>query len=110
MIPPLAGIIIADYYVVNKGHYMPLEKCRFIKFNPVPWMSWSISVLIVFLLVYFTPGVTESIPAPFIGIVLGALFHIIFMKITGIKVNIADEEPSHKENNESEWKHAPQGH
>ena len=92
VIPPLAGIILADYFIVNKGRYAPLEKSKFVKWNPVPWISWIISVIIVFALVNFLPDVVENIPAPFIGIVLGALFHTLLMKASKIKVNLAEME------------------
>lgn len=92
VIPPLAGIIIADYFVVNKGHYIPLDKSRFVKWNPIPWISWVISVIIVFTLVGFAPEILENVPAPFIGIVLGALFHTILMKVTKTKVNLTEME------------------
>lgn len=92
VIPPLAGIILADYYIVNKGRYADLAKSKFIAWNPIPWISWGISVVIVFALVNFTPAVTENVPAPFIGIVLGALFHSVLMKVTKTKVNLAQTE------------------
>ena len=87
VIPPLAGII-----VVNKGRYLPLEKSRFVAWNPIPWISWVVSVIIVFTLAAVAPRVQENIPAPFIGIVLGAVFHIILMKATKTKVNLAETE------------------
>ena len=90
VIPPLAGIIVADYFVVNKGRYLPLEKSRFVAWNPIPWISWVVSVIIVFTLAAVAPRVQENIPAPFIGIVLGAVFHIILMKATKTKGNLAE--------------------
>lgn len=87
VIPPLAGII-----VVNKGRYLPLEKSRFVAWNPIPWISWVVSVIIVFTLAAVAPRVQENIPAPCIGIVLGAVFHIILMKATKTKVNLAETE------------------
>lgn len=92
VIPPLAGIIVADYFVVNKGRYLPLEKSRFVAWNPIPWISWVVSVIIVFTLAAVAPRVQENIPAPFTGIVLGAVFHIILMKATKTKVNLAETE------------------
>lgn len=92
VIPPLAGIIVADYFVVNKGRYLPLEKSRFVAWNPIPWISWVVSVIIVFTLAAVAPRVQENIPAPFIGIVLGAVFHIILMKATKTRVNLAETE------------------
>ena len=87
VIPPLAGII-----VVNKGRYLPLEKSRFVAWNPIPWISWVVSVIIVFTLAAVAPRVQENISAPFIVIVLGAVFHIILMKATKTKVNLAETE------------------
>ena len=49
VVPPLAGIIIADYFLVHKGKYSPLNKTKFVKWNFVPWLSWAVSVVIVFL-------------------------------------------------------------
>lgn len=92
VIPPLAGIILADYYIVNKGRYVALAKSKFIAWNPIPWISWGISVVIVFALVNFAPAVTENVPAPFIGIVLGAVFHSVLMKVTKTQVNLAQTE------------------
>ena len=88
VIPPLAGIIVADYFVVNKGRYLPLEKSRFVAWNPIPWISWVVSVIIVFTLAAVAPRVQENIP----GIVLGAVFHIILMKATKTRVNLAETE------------------
>ena len=92
MIPPLAGIIIADYFIVNKARYIPLDKSRFVKWNPIPWISWIISVVIVFALSAFVPTLLENVPAPFIGIVLGAIFHTVLMKVTKTTVNLAETE------------------
>ena len=92
VIPPLAGIILADYFIVNKGRYLALEKSKFIRWNPVPWISWLLSVIIVFALVSLLPAVVANIPAPFIGIVLGAVFHTVLMKVTGIRVNLKETE------------------
>ena len=92
VIPPLAGIILADYFIVNKGRYLALEKSKFIRWNPVPWISWLVSVIIVFALVSLLPAVVANIPAPFIGIVLGAVFHTVLMKVTGIRVNLKETE------------------
>ncbi|MCI8537792.1 MAG: allantoin permease [Oscillospiraceae bacterium] len=92
VIPPLAGIILADYFIVNRGRYAPLDQSKFTAWNPIPWISWGISVAIVFALTAWAPGVIENIPAPFTGIVLGALFHTILMKATKTKVNLSEEE------------------
>lgn len=92
VIPPLAGIILADYFIVNRGKYAPLDQSKFAAWNPIPWISWGISVAIVFALSAWAPGILENVPAPFIGIVLGALFHTILMKVTKTRVNLSEEE------------------
>lgn len=79
VVPPLAGIIIADYFLVHKGHYIPLEKAKFAKWNAIPWISWAVSVAIVFLVPWGLASVN--------GIVLGALFHTTLMLITKKKVS-----------------------
>ncbi len=64
VIPPLAGIIVADYFVVNKGRYLPLEKSRFVAWNPIPWISWVVSVIIVFTLAAVAPPGPGEHPRP----------------------------------------------
>ncbi len=79
VVPPLAGIIIADYFLVHKGHYIPLDKAKFAKWNIIPWVSWAVSVAIVFLVPWGLASVN--------GIVLGALFHTVLMLATKKKVS-----------------------
>lgn len=83
VVPPLAGIIIADYFLVHKGKYSPLDKTKFVKWNFVPWISWAVSVVIVFLVPWGLPSLN--------GIVLGALFHTVLMLLT--KQKVAQEAP-----------------
>ena len=83
VVPPLAGIIIADYFLVHKGKYSPLDKTKFVKWNFVPWISWAVSVAIVFLVPWGLPSLN--------GIVLGALFHTVLMLAT--KQKVAQEAP-----------------
>lgn len=90
VVPPLAGIIIADYFLVHKGKYSPLDKTKFVKWNFVPWLSWAVSVVIVFLVPWGLPSLN--------GIVLGALFHTVLMLVTKQKVSQEAEEEIVEEN------------
>lgn len=48
IVPPLAGIILADYYFVHKGHYGDLESAKKINWNFAPWVTWAITLVFVF--------------------------------------------------------------
>ena len=40
IVPPLAGIILSNYYIVNKRVYPDLDSDSIKDWDLVPWISW----------------------------------------------------------------------
>lgn len=73
-IPPLPGIILADYYLINKGNYINLSHCKIAPWNIIAWIAWILSAVIVM--------VVDFGFAPLNGIILGSLIYTVLMKLT----------------------------
>ena len=75
VIPPLAGIIIADYFILNKGRYEALETVKFKKWNINAFLTWGISLVLSFAMPVGLPALTSLISSiiifPILSIVLG---------------------------------------
>lgn len=78
VVPPLAGVILVDFYLLNKKHYPVLEETEFKSFNAMTWISWIISIVLANVLPIGLPSLT--------GLVLGGIIYFILMKVTGKKV------------------------
>ena len=78
VIPPLAGIILADYFIVHRGNYPSFEKCKFIKWNIVPWVTWIVSALLANKIPFGLPSLN--------GIILGILIYSVIMAVSKKKV------------------------
>lgn len=78
IVPPLAGIILADFYIVNKGNYKELRKANLKKWSIIPWLTWAITLVVVYTLIGFF-GTNESLLTRVFG--LPALNGIIFAMI-----------------------------
>ena len=78
VVPPLAGVILVDFYLLNKKHYPVLEETEFKSFNVMTWISWIISIVLANVLPIGLPSLT--------GLVLGGIIYFILMKVTGKKV------------------------
>lgn len=78
VVPPLAGIILADYYFVHKGRYDSLEKAEEMSYSLAPWLTWAISLVFVFMIDW---GLTALN-----GIVISMLLYPILHKVcnTGV--------------------------
>ncbi|MDO5715853.1 MAG: cytosine permease [Tissierellia bacterium] len=48
IVPPLAGIILADYYIVHKGNYDHLDSAKKMDWNLAPWITWAVTLIFVF--------------------------------------------------------------
>ena len=71
IVPPLPGIIIADYYILNKSSYKKTD--TFKNWNINAWIAWGFSIIVV---------ISVNIGfAPLNGIILGALSYIFLMKL-----------------------------
>ena len=78
VVPPLAGIILVDFYLLHKKNYPLLEETEFKGFNAMTWISWVVSIVLANVLPIGLPSLT--------GLVLGGIIYFILMKVTGKKV------------------------
>ena len=78
VVPPLAGIILVDFYLLHKKNYPMLEETEFKGFNAMTWISWVVSIVLANVLPIGLPSLT--------GLVLGGIIYFILMKVTGKKV------------------------
>ena len=84
--PPLSGIILSDYFLVHKGSYPSYDKAQFCKWNPVPWITWAISIALVYMVPFGLPSLN--------GILLGSVIHTVLMALSKQRIagNTAAEE------------------
>lgn len=81
VVPPLAGIILADYFLVNKGKYEDLDHCSFASWNPLTWVTWGISLAAACFLPFGLPSLT--------GIICAVIIYPVLMKVFHGKVAVA---------------------
>ena len=75
IVPPLAGIILADYFIIHRGRYGSLESAAFAKWNAIPWISWVVSAVLVYVIPWGLPSLNS--------LVLGAVLYIVLSLVTG---------------------------
>lgn len=80
IVPPLAGIILADFYIVHKGHYEALDSAKLKDWTLAPWLTWAIAYGIVYLLERAAFG----LPA-LNGIIIAVILYPILNKFFGQK-------------------------
>ena len=81
IVPPLCGIILADFYLVHRGKYIDYNKATFKKWNLVPWITWAIALVGI----KFMPFGLASLN----GIIIGALLYTLITYI--VKPNVVSE-------------------
>ncbi len=74
VIPPLAGIIISDYFILNKGKYESLESVKFKKWNIYAFLTWAISLILSFIIPVGLPALTSLISSIIIFPILSIIF------------------------------------
>ena len=77
IVPPLAGIILADYFIIHRGSYGSLESAAFARWNAIPWISWIVSAVLVYVIPWGLPSLNS--------LVLGAIFYVVLMLAFGKK-------------------------
>ena len=77
IVPPLAGIILADYFIIHRGSYGSLESAAFARWNAIPWISWIVSAVLVYVIPWGLPSLNS--------LVLGAVFYVVLMLAFGKK-------------------------
>lgn len=73
IIPPIGGVIIADYWIYRKGHYPLLSDVTLPKFNYCGLISYASGSLVA----YFSPWI-----APLIGIAVSAVIYALLIRLT----------------------------
>ena len=73
IVPPLAGIIFSDYYLVKKGVYKKVSDITLTAWNIPAWLTWAASLAIVYTLPMGQPSVT--------GIIAAVVIYTILMKV-----------------------------
>ena len=71
--PSIGGVIIADYFIINKGKYKDFEKASFKGVNMIGIIAWALGVLAA----HFLPGITP-INAVVTSIISYAMFTVAF--------------------------------
>lgn len=74
IVPPLPGIILADYFIIHKGEYKDLGSVKFAQFNAVSWLTWAIALAGVYLIPFGLPALK--------GLVIGGVLYPVLMKAT----------------------------
>nr|WP_307992596.1 cytosine permease [uncultured Niameybacter sp.] len=66
--PSIGGVIIADYFFINKGKYKDFEEAKFKGVNKVGIIAWALGVLAA----HFLPGITpiNAVVTAIVGYVL----------------------------------------
>ena len=85
IVPPLAGIIFSDYYLVKKGVYKKVSDKTLAKWNAPAWITWAISIALVYMIPFGLPSLN--------GIILGAVLYTALMAVSKQRVttNLAEE-------------------
>ncbi|MHC1746800.1 MAG: cytosine permease [Cellulosilyticaceae bacterium] len=78
VIPPLAGIIIADYYIINKGTYEAFNTAKFKKWNIWAFATWLIALTLSFVL----PGL------PALTSLISSIIIFPILTVLGSKLNV----------------------
>ena len=78
IVPPLSGIILSDYFFVHKGKYPRLENTSFKSFNAIPWITWAIALVLIYVIPFGLPSLN--------GIVIGGILYPFLMKFTKTSV------------------------
>ncbi|ELY6086709.1 cytosine permease [Cronobacter sakazakii] len=72
IIPPVGGVIIADYVFHHRGRYPALSEARLPRFNYAGLAAYSLGALTA----YFSPWV-----APLVGIAVSAASYLLFVRL-----------------------------
>ena len=71
----MAGIILADYFIIHRGKYGSLDSAVFVKWNAIPWISWVVSAVLVYVIPWGLPSLNS--------LVLGALLYVVLSLVAG---------------------------
>lgn len=74
IIPPIGGVILADYWLLRAGRYPLLAEARLARFNYPGLAAYGVGALTA----YFSPWV-----APLVGIALSTLVYLVLSRLLG---------------------------
>ena len=75
VIPPLAGIIIADYFIVKRGKFPPLSEYKFLNWNISAFLTWGIALVLSFVLPFLLPAINSLVSSIIIYPILEMIIH-----------------------------------
>lgn len=78
VVPPLAGVIISDFYLINKSNYPALDKYQFVGFNHNALIAW----LCASATAWFIPWGIQAVNALLVAFVV----YTLLMKLSGYQV------------------------
>jgi len=81
-IPPIGGVILADYFIVNKNKYINFDKTTFKNVNSIAVVSWFIGSVAA----KFIPGIT-----PVYGVLGAAISHVVLSKLSNATAIVSKE-------------------
>lgn len=68
LMPSIGGVIIADYFILKKRHYLPMENMIFTAVNKVAIIAWALGSIAA----HFMPGI-----APINSVVVAVLAYVL---------------------------------
>lgn len=80
VVPPLAGIIISDYFILNKGKYEIFSNMKFKNWNISSFLTWGISLTLSFIIPFGLPALTSLITSIVIFPILSKLLEKLRLK------------------------------
>ncbi len=80
IVPPLPGIILADYFIIHKGNYKDLGVVKFSQFNMIAWLTWGLALAGVYLIPFGLPALK--------GLIIGGILYPVLMKVTNKQVAV----------------------
>lgn len=78
IVPPLPGIILADYFIIHRGEYKDLSSVKFSQFNAIAWITWAVALAGVYLIPFGLPALK--------GLIIGGVLYPVLMKVTNKQV------------------------
>ncbi|MGL4736994.1 MAG: cytosine permease [Cellulosilyticaceae bacterium] len=85
IVPPLAGIIIADYFIVNKGQFESLETVSFKKWNAPAFITWGVALILSYIIPVGLPALISLISSLLIFPILTGIMSGQKGKLGGIE-------------------------
>ena len=74
VVPPLPGIILADYFILHRGAYGPLSDANAVRINWAACWAWVLATILVF-------AIQPHGFAPLNGIILGGVLYLLFTRL-----------------------------